>query len=158
MTTTVEILRQYNRWRRGDDTMPQPDPEQIGKAIDSACDEIERLKDNVALLRTQRDYLMSSVRRTLEENGHLADGDNCTLLVLKRAVKTLEEVGAGDHDYYPAVVCSSCGAKYGRRRCGVATWHAGKCGICGIDADVTDPRDFGHLHSDWRDRHKKESA
>lgn len=59
------------------------------------CDEIERLKDNAASLRTQRDYLMAAARRTLEESGHLADGDNCTLLVLKRAVETLEEVGAG---------------------------------------------------------------
>jgi CO dehydrogenase/acetyl-CoA synthase gamma subunit (corrinoid Fe-S protein) len=60
-----------------------------------ADNEIERLKDNAASLRTQRDYLMAAARRTLEENGHLADGDNCTLLVLKRAVETLQEVGAG---------------------------------------------------------------
>ncbi len=60
-----------------------------------ADNEIERLKDNAASLRTQRDYLMAAARRTLDENGHLADGDNCTLLVLKRAVETLQEVGSG---------------------------------------------------------------
>ena len=30
--------------------------------------------------------LIQAVIQTLEENGHLADGDNCTLLVLKNAV------------------------------------------------------------------------
>ena len=52
----------------------------------------ETLGDEVVRLRTQRDYLMSAARRTLDENGHLADGDVCTLLVLKRAVETLAEV------------------------------------------------------------------
>lgn len=56
-----------------------------------------------------------------------------------------------DHNYYPAWVCSSCGAKYGRRRCRTACWHVGTCGICGIEASVTEPRDFGHLQTDWRD-------
>lgn len=49
----------------------------------------ETLKDEVASLRTQRDYLLSAARRTLDDNGHLADGDVCTLIVLKRAVETL---------------------------------------------------------------------
>lgn len=56
-----------------------------------------------------------------------------------------------DHDYYPAWVCSSCGAKYGRRRCGTACWHVGVCGICGIETSVTEPRDFGHLQTGWRE-------
>ena len=60
-----------------------------------ADNEIERLKDSAASLRTQRDYLMAAARRTLDENGHLADGDNCTLLLLKRAVETLQEVVDG---------------------------------------------------------------
>lgn len=63
-----------------------------------------------------------------------------------------------DHDYYPAWVCSSCGAKYGRRRCGTACWHVGTCGICGIEASVTEPRDFGHLQADWRDRYETEAS
>lgn len=63
-----------------------------------------------------------------------------------------------DHDYYPAWVCSSCGAKYGRRRCGIATWHGGTCGICGIEASVTEPRDFGHLKPGWRDQYEQEAS
>lgn len=62
------------------------------------------------------------------------------------------------HDYYPDWVCSHCGAKYGRRRCGLATWSVGVCGICGTTASVTEPRDFGHLHPDWRARYEREQA
>ena len=50
---------------------------------------------------------------------------------------------------YPAWVCSTCGEKFGRRECGVATWHVGICGVCGIEASVTEPRDYGHLLGDW---------
>jgi len=58
---------------------------------------------------------------------------------------------------YPAWVCSMCGAKYGRRRiCAVSSWHSGTCGICGHEASVTEPRDFGHLQDDWEDRSAKD--
>lgn len=40
----------------------------------------------------QRDELLAAIETTLDENGHLADGDNCTLIALKRA---LAKVGAG---------------------------------------------------------------
>lgn len=52
--------------------------------------------DALEALLAQRDTLLSAAQRTLDENGHLADGDNCTLIVLKRAVETLAEVGAGE--------------------------------------------------------------
>lgn len=61
-----------------------------------------------------------------------------------------------DRDQYPDWICSSCGAKYGRRRCGEATWHVGVCDICGIEANVTEPRDYGHLHADWRAKREDE--
>jgi hypothetical protein len=41
---TVAFLRAFNRWRRGDITLEQPCPQEIGEAIDAACDEIERLQ------------------------------------------------------------------------------------------------------------------
>lgn len=41
----------------------------------------------------QRDELLAAIETTLDENGHLADGDNCTLIALKRA---LAKIGAGD--------------------------------------------------------------
>lgn len=56
---------------------------------------------------------------------------------------------------YPNWICSDCGNKYGRRECGVATWHPSTCEICGEDnVYVTEPRDFGHLKDAW-DKVKK---
>lgn len=34
--------------------------------------------------------LESAITKTLDENGHLADGENCTLIDLKRAMPTWE--------------------------------------------------------------------
>ena len=31
--------------------------------------------------------LRAAIKQTLDENGHLADGDNCTLIVLKNVIK-----------------------------------------------------------------------
>lgn len=50
------------------------------------------VRSALANMTTERDalqaklaYQIEAIRQTLEENRHLADGDNCTLLVLKRA-------------------------------------------------------------------------
>ena len=37
-------LRAFNEWRRGDEDIPQPDPREIGKAIDAAVEMIDRLE------------------------------------------------------------------------------------------------------------------
>lgn len=50
---------------------------------------------------------------------------------------------------YPAWICEACGTKYGNREVGVATWHKNTCGVCGEEAFVTEPRDFGHLRTGW---------
>ena len=42
-TETAAILRQFNAWRRGDETTAQPHPREIGEAIDAAIELIERL-------------------------------------------------------------------------------------------------------------------
>ena len=41
---TADILRQFNEWRRGDETVEQPDPCEIGEAIDAAVEMIDRLE------------------------------------------------------------------------------------------------------------------
>lgn len=47
---------------------------------------------------------------------------------------------------YPTWICLACGEKYGREVTDiVATWHLGKCDICGKEDAVTEPRDFGHV-------------
>jgi hypothetical protein len=45
MTTEqiIEYLRHYNEWRRGNNA-PQPDPTEVGKAIDAACEALQTLE------------------------------------------------------------------------------------------------------------------
>jgi hypothetical protein len=40
---TIEFLQRYNQWRRGDESIEQPDPKEIGIAIDDAIKCIEQL-------------------------------------------------------------------------------------------------------------------
>ena len=50
---TADFLRRVNAWRRGDEEISQPDPYEIGRAIDAAVemlDEIERLRAQNATL------------------------------------------------------------------------------------------------------------
>jgi hypothetical protein len=40
---TVNFLRTFNRWRRGDESLEQPSPRVIGQMIDAVCDKVETL-------------------------------------------------------------------------------------------------------------------
>jgi hypothetical protein len=41
----IQVLRDYNLWRRADEDMEQPDPREIGKAIDDAIEAMEELSE-----------------------------------------------------------------------------------------------------------------
>ncbi len=41
----AKILREHNRWRRGSDDFPQPDPFIIGLAIDYAVAHLSKRRD-----------------------------------------------------------------------------------------------------------------
>lgn len=40
----IEFLKNYNLWRRGDESIKQSDPVAVGQAIDSAVAEIQELR------------------------------------------------------------------------------------------------------------------
>jgi len=65
----VKRLRRYNEWRRGAD-FAQPSPSEIGTDIDAAADLLEKMAQ--------------AIIDTLDNNLHLADGDDCTLIDLVR--------------------------------------------------------------------------
>ncbi len=67
---TISTLRSFNRWRTGGADKKQPDSSLITKALSDATATLERMDD--------------AIRETLEENRHLADGENCTLWRLKQ--------------------------------------------------------------------------
>ena len=49
-------------------------------ALQGRCDELQK----------QRDDLLAACLKTLSDNGHLADGDNCTLIDIKLAIRRVE--------------------------------------------------------------------
>jgi len=74
----IKIVREFNSWRRGTDDVHVDDkayPKRLGEALDSGVEMAERCE-----------ILESAIRQTLSDNGHLADGDNCMLILLKRAI------------------------------------------------------------------------
>jgi hypothetical protein len=40
----IEGLKTYNKWRRGDETIPQPNPTELGILIDQAIKELKKPK------------------------------------------------------------------------------------------------------------------
>ena len=64
-TETTTILRQFNEWRRGDETTAQPDPREIGEAIDAAVEIIERMGGALESLLIRCDDSDSAMYGTL---------------------------------------------------------------------------------------------
>ncbi len=42
---SIWTLRQFNLWRRADEDMDQPDPREVGQAIDAAIESMEELNE-----------------------------------------------------------------------------------------------------------------
>ena len=53
-------LRAFNEWRRGDEDIPQPDPREIGKAIDAAVEMLDRMEKMQAALRRHHEMAMGA--------------------------------------------------------------------------------------------------
>ena len=63
MDKTIELLRNYNRWRRGAE-IPQPNPTEIGVAINTLIEEYIKLSDEkdaiLSEIMEQEDEIISS--------------------------------------------------------------------------------------------------
>ena len=66
-TEVAATLRQFNEWRRGDDDIEQPDPREIGEAIDAAVEMIDRGAQETAALRAKVERMTKRLRLILEE-------------------------------------------------------------------------------------------
>ena len=93
-TETTTILRQFNEWRRGDEDIPQPDPLQIGKAIDAAIEMIERLeaaeKERDAL-RGKVAHMEKRLRLILEEPENTMSNSKAMREMIRQARLALGE-------------------------------------------------------------------
>ncbi len=48
---TTKYLRRLNQWRRGNMDMTMPNPREVGRAIDLACDRLEHLEQTLIEIR-----------------------------------------------------------------------------------------------------------
>lgn len=68
--------------------MSIPDSAKLAR-YDDLANTVEELHDECMVLR-------QAIRKTLDDNGHLADGEVCTLLPLKLALRKVGTPWAGD--------------------------------------------------------------
>jgi len=61
MNDTIENLRKYNLWRRGDESINQPDPKDIGIWIDEICEIARKLERERDEARDQLIHLRSCI-------------------------------------------------------------------------------------------------
>lgn len=60
--TTILTLSRYNAWRRGDDTIEQPDPVSIGIAISDAINIMIHMEKKFSALTDERDELLNEIK------------------------------------------------------------------------------------------------
>lgn len=104
------------------------------------------------------DRLRKAIQQTLDENGHLADGDNCTLIALKRALVPNVKVSGASDDWPPLdclfmpLPCPFCGEKSITIREGSTfRWVQVECLACGATCGEV----RGHHNTTepgWKDR------
>ena len=94
--TLSDRLRRYNRWRRGDARIKQPDATALGELIDAAADRLEVLErehreyfDQWHAERRRREALLSNIERCYrmllsepDTKGALAKAEN----ILREAI------------------------------------------------------------------------
>jgi hypothetical protein len=56
-------LREFNRWRRGDETLEQPNPADIGAMIDEAADRLEELERELAVWKHEAKRLEAELAK-----------------------------------------------------------------------------------------------
>jgi hypothetical protein len=74
MTPTSDLpvrLREFSRWRRGDETLEQPNPADIGATIDEAADRLEELERELAAERALADRLAASLEDCRDDSAEL---------------------------------------------------------------------------------------
>ena len=61
-----------------------------GKTHQVTVEQLAKLQERCDELLKQRDELLAACLKTLIDNSHLADGDNCTLIDIKLAIHSVK--------------------------------------------------------------------
>jgi hypothetical protein len=76
-TDTKELsaqIREFNRWRRGDETLQQPQPAEIGLMLDAAAKRLEKLERQLEQERQDRKQAdLDTIRALGERNDARAE-------------------------------------------------------------------------------------
>lgn len=65
-----------------------------GTLLEQIMDPCQPKNEREWAAKREIERLQDAIRQTLDENRHLADGENCTLLVLKQALPDNAEITA----------------------------------------------------------------
>lgn len=68
MSEIAAKLREYNRWRRGDEEIAQPDPGEIGRLLDAVCEMVEQLERERDMAEDERIDLAKQLRSEQERH------------------------------------------------------------------------------------------
>ena len=69
----IQILRDYNLWRRGNEEMEQPDPREIGEAIDSVLVAIQKAEAELDEARADLGHLKEQLDYTRKQRDKMVD-------------------------------------------------------------------------------------
>ena len=110
-TETAALLRRFNAWRRGDEAIKQPDPREIGLAIDAAIEMIESVEEYSALCDKLAGILTrTAVQKRLAAQWGYVPANEMVAPDLLEALKTLTsmaEISPSElHQKHPDVVAA----------------------------------------------------
>ena len=69
----IQVLRDYNLWRSGDDAMEQPDPHTIGEAIDDVLVAIQKAESELDEARADLGHLKEQLDYTRKQRDKMVD-------------------------------------------------------------------------------------
>lgn len=80
----IKTLRDFNLWRRGDDSLEQPEPREIGKAIDAAIGVIEQTQTLINAAKAVITRWDTPLWKDVEHTG-------VSIAALRKAVEGMEQ-------------------------------------------------------------------
>ena len=98
----IARLREYNRWRRGDEKIAQPDPGKIGRLLDTVCEMVGQLERERNEAREK--YTALATENMLAVNKLAEERDEARAVAYDLAVIASHCLGWHDHESSEAAI------------------------------------------------------